>query len=156
MGRPPKCRRVEFLPHCTYFKPAGIPLWNLAEVGLTVEEVEALRLKDLEGLEQEKCAERMGISRPTFQRILTSARGKVTEALVHGKAIRVEGGNFEFVARRLHCPRCETEWERLPGDPAGEALCPTCSGTGSQPVNDHCNRKKRGGARCRGKQTRNT
>ncbi|RJX22120.1 MAG: DUF134 domain-containing protein [Desulforudis sp.] len=127
MGRPPKCRRVEFLPQCTFFKPAGIPLWSLEEVSLTVEEVEALRLKDMEGLEQEKCAERMGISRPTFQRILTGARQKVTQALVEGKAIRVEGGNYEYVSRRLRCAKCRTEWDSQPTDPA-DPSCPQCGG----------------------------
>lgn len=92
---------------------------------MTVEEVEALRLKDMDGLEQEACAERMGVSRPTFQRILTGARGKVTRALVEGKAIKVEGGNFEYVARRLRCGKCRTEWEpRLPGDK--DTICPKC------------------------------
>lgn len=125
MGRPPKCRRVEFLPRHTFFKPAGIPLWDLEEVSLAVEEVEALRLKDMEGLEQEKCAVRMGISRPTFQRVLTASRRKVTKALVEGKAIRVEGGCYEYVARRLRCTDCREEWETRPSDPL-EPHCPEC------------------------------
>ncbi|MCL6557939.1 MAG: DUF134 domain-containing protein [Firmicutes bacterium] len=125
MGRPPKCRRVEFMPHCTFFKPAGIPLCNLEEVGLGVEEVEALRLKDLEGLEQEDCADRMGISRPTFQRILTNARVKITEALVKGKAIRVEGGNFRLITHRVQCSTCGDEWEE-PLRSLGERECPRC------------------------------
>ncbi len=95
MPRPPKCRRVAFLPGATYFKPAGIPLRVLDEVRLSVEEAEAIRLKDLEGLEQEQSAERMNISRPTFQRVLASARQKIADALLNSKAIRIEGGNFE-------------------------------------------------------------
>jgi len=94
MPRPPKCRRVKFFPKHTYFKPAGIPLRELKEEILTVEEIEALRLKDLEGLEQEECAQSMSISRPTFQRILVEARKKVAKALIYGKAIRIEGGTF--------------------------------------------------------------
>ena len=113
------------MPHCTFFKPAGTPLCELEEVALTVEEVEALRLKDLEGLEQEACAERMGISRPTFQRILTSARTKLTEALVEGKAIKVEGGHYQFVARTWRCADCGAEWEVLPGE-KGNEHCPAC------------------------------
>lgn len=140
MGRPPKCRRVEFLPQYTFFKPAGIPLWNLEEVSLAVEEVEALRLKDMEGLEQEKCAERMGISRPTFQRVLTASRHKVTRALVEGKAIRVEGGHYEYVARRLRCTDCREEWETRPSDPL-EPLCPEC---GSEDVCRMPHRRGRG------------
>lgn len=140
MGRPPKCRRVEFLPRHTFFKPAGIPLWNLEEVSLAVEEIEALRLKDIEGLEQEKCAERMGISRPTFQRVLTASRQKVARALVEGKAIRVEGGCYEYVARRLRCGECLEEWETRPSDPL-DPLCPEC---GSEDVTRMPRRRRRG------------
>jgi len=86
MPRPQKCRRVEFLPDVTYFKPAGVPMRLLDEVILSVEEAEALRLKDLEGLEQSECAERMNISRPTFQRVLAAARQKMADALLHVEA----------------------------------------------------------------------
>jgi predicted DNA-binding protein (UPF0251 family) len=96
MSRPPKCRRVAFLPEATYFKPAGIPLRVLNEVRLSVEEAEAIRLKDLEGLEQKECAQRMSVSRPTFQRVLASARQKIADVLLNGKAVRIEGGNFEM------------------------------------------------------------
>ena len=95
MPRPTKCRRVAFLPSVTYFKPAGIPLKVLKAVRLSVEEAEAIRLKDLEGLEQEEGAEMMNISRPTFQRVLKSARRKMADALLCGKAIKVEGGSYE-------------------------------------------------------------
>lgn len=95
MPRPPRCRRVAFLPGITYFKPAGIPLRALEEIRLSIEEAEAIRLKDLEGLEQERGAEKMNVSRPTFQRVLASARQKIADALLNGKAIRIEGGNFE-------------------------------------------------------------
>jgi len=83
---------VAFLPNVTYFKPAGIPLRALGEVRLSVEEAEAIRLKDLESLEQEQGAERMNISRPTFQRVLASARQKVADALLNGRAVRIGGG----------------------------------------------------------------
>ncbi len=69
-----------------------MPLYSLDEVSLQLDELEALRLKDLKGLDQVDCAKEMGISQSTFQRILTAARAKVTEALIHGKAIRIEGG----------------------------------------------------------------
>jgi predicted DNA-binding protein (UPF0251 family)/predicted Fe-Mo cluster-binding NifX family protein len=95
MVRPTKCRLVSALPGVTYFKPAGIPLRFLREIRLSVEEAEALKLKDWEGLEQAAGAARMGVSRPTFQRILTIARRKVAEALLTGKAIRIEGGSFQ-------------------------------------------------------------
>jgi predicted DNA-binding protein (UPF0251 family) len=138
MSRPPKCRRVEFMPEMTYFKPAGIPVVELEEVQLTVEELEAIRLKDLLGLEQEGCAEKMGVSRPTYHRILSSARSKVAEALVEGKAIRVEGGHFQVVMRRFKCFNCGNQWE-LPcgvGPRGHEAICPKCQSSEVYRVND--------------------
>jgi len=96
--RPPKCWRIGNVPGVTYFKPAGIPLRLLQEVRLSLEEAEAIRLKDLEGLEQEEGAEKMGVSRPTFQRVLSRARRKIADALLHGRAIRIEGGNYELAA----------------------------------------------------------
>jgi len=97
MVRPRLCRRVRFNPNATYFKPRGIPLFQLEEVILHVDEFEAVRLKDLEGLEQEEAAKKMNISRPTFQRLVVSARKKIANALVHGKAIKIEGGNYKFL-----------------------------------------------------------
>ncbi len=94
MAREPKCRRVEFIPKVTLFKPVGIPCSCLEEVVVKLEELEAIRLKDLVGLEQEDCAEHMGVSRPTFQRILIEGRGKIAAALTVGQAIRIEGGNY--------------------------------------------------------------
>ena len=100
----------------------------LEEVCLSVEEAEAIRLKDLEGLEQEECAERMNVSRPTFHRVLGSARRKLADALLNGKAIRIDGGNFEMATRRFRCLDGH-EWEvpfeaMIVGPPR---LCPTCN-----------------------------
>ncbi|MFC2070911.1 DUF134 domain-containing protein [Chloroflexota bacterium] len=128
MPRPIKCRRVAFLPETTYFKPVGIPMRLLEEVNISIEEAEAIRLKDLEGLEQEQCAERMSISRPTFQRVLEPARKKLADALLHGKAIKIDGGNFEMAVSSFRCSRGH-EWNlpfevvtvRQPG------FCPTCN-----------------------------
>jgi predicted DNA-binding protein (UPF0251 family) len=88
-GRPRLRRFVRFNPQVTYFKPQGIPLRTLEVVKLTVEELEALRLKNIEGLDQTECAQKMKTSQSTFQRILTSAYKKISQALVKGKAIRV-------------------------------------------------------------------
>ena len=133
MSRPPKCRRVEFLPNVTYFKPAGIPLRDLEEVRMSIEEAEAVRLKDLEGLEQEQGAEKMNVSRPTFQRVLASARQKIADALLNGKAIRIDGGNFEMTWRRFRCRRGH-EWELETPVSILPELCPTCSLPDVQPV----------------------
>jgi predicted DNA-binding protein (UPF0251 family) len=136
MPRPIKWRRVAFIPQVTYFKPAGIPLRALEEVGLTVEELEAIRLKDVEGLQQEECAERMRISRPTFHRVLESARQKVADALINGKAVRVEGGNFALASQRFRCRRDGHEW-RVPFEAVASGLplaCPRCDSPSVLPV----------------------
>ena len=96
MVRPRLCRRVKFNPEITYFKPRGIPLRELKEVILPVDEYEAVRLKDLEGLEQEECARKMNVSQPTFHRLVLSARKKIADAIINGKAIRIEGGNYKI------------------------------------------------------------
>jgi len=97
MPRPRICRRVRFLPGVTYFKPAGIRMRDLEETIVTVDEFEAIRLKDLEGLDQANAAEKMKISQPTFFRLLDSARKKISDALVNGKAIRIEGGEYKVL-----------------------------------------------------------
>jgi predicted DNA-binding protein (UPF0251 family) len=128
VARPPKRRRVDTMPPYSFFKPQGVPLRNLAEVQLTVEEVEALRLKDLEGLEQEACAERMGIARTTFQRILVGARRKVADALTNGKALRIAGGHYRLALRHLVCGDCGFEWD-VPygnGERARDMECTAC------------------------------
>ena len=136
MSRPPKCRRVGFIPEMTYFKPAGVPIRSLEEVCLSVEEAEAIRLKDLEGLDQEDGAQKMNVSRPTFQRVLASARAKVADGLLNGKAIRIEGGNFDMATRRFYCRRAGHEWD-VPAESvvAGPPRqCPKCQSPDIQPV----------------------
>jgi len=133
MPRPQKCRRVAYLPPVTYFKPAGIPLGSLEEVVLTVEEAEALRLKDIEGLEQGESAEKMNISRSTFQRVLASARQKIADAILNGKAVNIKGGNFEMAFHRFRCRRGH-EWDLATPVDATPESCPTCSTEDVQPV----------------------
>jgi len=93
-GRPKKFRKIGFFPEITYFKPAGIPLRELEEVVLSLDEVEALRLAELQDLEQEEAAKKMKISRITFLRILHSAHKKIAESLIYGKAIQMKGGDI--------------------------------------------------------------
>ncbi len=97
---------------------------------LSVEEIEAIRLKDREGLEQEECAGRMQVSRPTFQRILAGARSKLAEAIIEGKAIKVEGGNYRIAAGQFVCSRCrgsiETACQR---GRRRSMVCPQCEPT---------------------------
>ena len=97
--RPRIPRRVWFEPGVTYYKPAGVRMIHLEEVILTVDEFEAVRLKDYEGLEQTEAAKKMNISQSTFQRIYESARKKIADAIVNGKAIRIEGGSYRMMGR---------------------------------------------------------
>ncbi|MBN2030231.1 DUF134 domain-containing protein [bacterium] len=92
MPRPKKLRWISGHPGVSYFKPQGVPLRFLSQVRLEVDELEALKLADLEGLSQEEAADQMNVSRATFGRIVEEARRKVADALVHGKAIQIEGG----------------------------------------------------------------
>ena len=90
MPRPRKRRRVTLLPRAWIYKPAGVPLESLRRVALLPEELEALRLADLEQLTQEQAAGRMGVSRSTFQRIVAQAHRQVALALTEGCALVVE------------------------------------------------------------------
>lgn len=126
MSRPVKCRRVCFLPGVTYFKPAGIPMRFLSEVCLSLEEAESIRLKDLENLDQNQCAAHMDISRPTYQRVLISARKKIADALLNGKAVRITGGNYESVRLHFICSNGH-EWDAHWSSSAEtDRLCPKC------------------------------
>jgi len=89
MVRPRLCRRIRFNPNITYFKPQGVPMRFLEVIELTTEEVEALRLRNIKDLEQEEAAKKMNTSQSTYQRILSSAYKKITEALIEGKAIKI-------------------------------------------------------------------
>jgi predicted DNA-binding protein (UPF0251 family) len=98
MPRPRHSRRVGCLPQSNYYKPRGIPLAILEQVNLSFDELEAIRLADLEGMYHEQAAEKMNISRQTFGRIIESAHRKIADALVNGKALAIEGGTVEFTA----------------------------------------------------------
>jgi predicted DNA-binding protein (UPF0251 family) len=90
MPRPPCPRTIAHSPPASFFKPAGIPLRDLREIGLGADELEAMRLADCEELYHAEAAGRMGVSRQTFDRILRRGRQKVAHALVNGCALRVE------------------------------------------------------------------
>ncbi|MCI8501501.1 MAG: DUF134 domain-containing protein [Oscillospiraceae bacterium] len=116
MPREPKCRRVCAEPGCRQFSPEhceGPP------VVMSVEELEAVRLCDLEGLDQEEAAARMNVSRGTLQRVLYSARKRMAEALVFGKRLIIEGGNYEIADRECgqrSCCHCRFEKEETKTD----------------------------------------
>ena len=127
MVRPQKDRMVAFNPEISYFKPRGIPMIDLEEVCLTVDQREAIRLSDLLGMSHEDAGHRMGVSRATFGRIIQRARNAVADALINGKAINVEGGSYRIVskARLFHCIKCNLEWEE-PFGSGRPKCCPAC------------------------------
>ena len=155
MARPRNCRRVGCLPESQYFKPRGIPLSVLEEINLTVDEFEAIRLADLEGLYQEQAAERMNISRQTFGRIIESGHKKVAEALVKGKALKIEGGDFDMASmRNFRCSDCQHSWEH-PYGTGRPKNCPSCkSGNIFRTDKDRGFGKEQGRC-CRGTQQNN-
>ena len=130
MSRPPKWRKVEFIPNIQHFVPSDAQGNNMEENILRIEEIEAIRLKDLEKLEQEECAVKMEVSRQTFQRILNIGREKIADSIINGKAIRIEGGNFTRNICPVHCLDCNKEWqesyENFEKIIKGEYNCPEC------------------------------
>ncbi len=89
MPRPRLCRKIQFRPDVTYFKPQGIPMRNLAVIELTHEELEAYRLRYVSDLDQESAAQEMKTSASTYQRIINSAYKKIADSLINGKAIKI-------------------------------------------------------------------
>jgi len=103
--RPRKRRILSRTPRPAIYKPAGVPLDALRRIKLLHEEMEALRLADLENLSQAEAATRMGVSRSTFQRIVARARRQVARALTEGQALQIEGGTFEVSTPGPRGPR---------------------------------------------------
>lgn len=129
MARPTKDRIIEKLPEIRFFKPAGVPNKKLETVEMTMEEVESLRLKEVKGLTQAEAAEIMSVSRPTFQRVLSSARQKTAEALTCGKAIKFKGGDYRLVKPK-HCHHCGKRMRRHQNNKerkdSPQNSCPNC------------------------------
>ena len=135
MPRPRRSRRIFFDPRITYFKPAGVLLKNLQDSVLTKDELEAVRLIDLENIEQTKAGKKMKISQATLSRLLNSARKKIADALISGKAIKIQGGNYEMVQPRgrglgMGRGRGAGGRGRMGGPasagPGGDCVCPKC------------------------------
>jgi predicted DNA-binding protein (UPF0251 family) len=127
MVRPQKDIRVAFNPEISYFKPRGIPMVQLEEVRLTVDEREAIRLSDLLGMSHEEAGRCMGVSRATFGRIIQKGRKIIADALINGKAINVEGGNYRIVnqSRIFKCKNCNHHWHEEKGT-GRPRRCPKC------------------------------
>lgn len=150
MPRPRLCRRIGFEPNITYFKPAGIRMVELEESVLTVDEFEAIRLKDMLGMDQEQAAKKMNISQPTFHRLILSARKRIADAIVNGKAIKIQGGVYKTVpelkqpmrgmgrggrkrrgfggpAMICVCTACGHQITKQRGIPCASLVCPKCN-----------------------------
>jgi len=127
MVRPQKDRRVAFNPAISYFKPRGIPMLQLEEVRLTVDELEAIRPSDLLGMSHEEAGHCMLVSRATFGRIIQNGRRAIADALINAKAINVEGGNYRIVNqnRIFKCKSCNHMWEEEKGT-GRPRRCPKC------------------------------
>ena len=126
LGRPRCLRKVSGIPDVDYFKPRGIPLVNLEKVRLKVEELEAIRLVDLLDLKHEEAAQQMNVSRKTLWRDLKSGRKKIADALTSGKAIKIEGGDFVTLEKRIfRCEDCGHEWKE-PHGTGRPGKCPKC------------------------------
>ncbi len=106
MARPQKKRKVHTPPIFTNFKPSGISAKDLEFVILTLDEFEAIRLSDFLGMSQEEAAVEMEISRPTFTRLIETARNKIADFLINGKNLRLEGGNIHFRQNIIKCEDC--------------------------------------------------
>jgi predicted DNA-binding protein (UPF0251 family) len=130
MARPSKCRWIYCEPTVTMFKPRGTPSTSLETIVLAVDELEALRLKDWNGLEQEQVAVKMNVSQPTLHRMLESAHKKIADVLVHGKALVIEGGNYVVREgeRLFKCDECQNEWQEPYGTGRPDE-CPKCEST---------------------------
>lgn len=127
MPRPRCCRRIHGTPGARIFKPAGLPATTLGEVSLSLEEYEAIRLADFEGLYQEEAARRMGVSRQTFGRGVEAARRKVARALVEGLVLRIEDPEAapRPALRDFLCDACGHAWQE-PFGTGRPAECPSC------------------------------
>ncbi|MGD2250292.1 MAG: DUF134 domain-containing protein [Candidatus Methanofastidiosia archaeon] len=145
MPRPRQCRRVRYGPKFQCFKPRGIALQGLEEINLTVDELEAVRLVDLEDKDQNEASQIMNVSQPTLHRTLKEARRKIVDALVSGKALIIDGGNYIMVQRKFHCYDCGHQWEVPFGTPRPQT-CPSCGST-----NIHRAPEDRGYARGQGR-----
>lgn len=123
MPRPTCKRRIAFQARTVYFKPAGIPLGAVREVIIGHDEVEAMRLKNLLGYPQEEAANQMGISQPTFHRLVNAAHQKITDAIINSKALRIEGGNVTVYEEAPGPCRYRRHWGEgcVSADTAAEA-----------------------------------
>ncbi len=128
MPRKRCCGQIDDYPVFQKFVPDQFVPEKVMTLGY--EEIEAIRLKDMAGLDQEECARQMTLTRPTFQRILIHARKKLATALIEGQTIMIEGGHYQMANRIFECVDCGQVWEEPPCTEGGkhgyEIACPKC------------------------------
>jgi uncharacterized protein len=106
MPRPQKSRKIGIPPKMKGFKPFGMPVCKIDPIFLTFEEYESIRLVNYDKQSQEQAAINMNISRPTFTRIYNKALKQIAKSFVEGKAIIIEGGNYELDKDWYRCKKC--------------------------------------------------
>jgi len=156
MTRPVKCRKVSGEPPYRVFRPSGCQGVRIEGVEMSLDELEAIRLADLEGLYQEAAAREMHVSRQTFGNILASARHKVAEMLIYGRELTVTGGNIMVSSeeRVFGCVACGHAWSVAQGLPRPE-VCPSCASENihRRSTGGGFGGGRMGGGRCRGLKT---
>lgn len=151
MARPQKCRRIDYAPETVFFKPAGVMMKELEEIELTLDELEAVRLADFEGLYQDTAAMKMNISRQTFGIIINSAHKKIADFLINGKALRINGGVVDMNAsdsRSFICYDCKKSFD-VPFGTTKPGKCPNCGSNNIHRSPDERGRKRRGTGACK-------
>ena len=124
--KPKKIREVFLPPKVVFFKPQGTFLRETEIINLNIDEYEAIRLADYEKLKHYESSKMMNISRPTFTRLLESAHNKISSAIVEGKAIRIEGGEFKFSGKVFQCNKCG-QFQNLKNEKDNAGICSNCS-----------------------------
>ena len=124
MARPEKKRHIRCNPSCYYFKPRGVRVGELEEINLAKDELEAIRLADLNGLFQEDAAIKMNISRATFGRIIVRAHQKIADAVINGKAIKIQDDFPISIKAKLNatCINCGRKYN----ESYNKKLCNNC------------------------------
>lgn len=148
MARPEKNRNVFVPPSFNNFKPAGVRIAEMQQILLTLDEYEALRLADYDGLEHIEAAEKMNISRPTFSRLIAKARQKMAEFIIEGKNLQIEGGAIHFSENMIACIDCGSRYKA--SFSRRNYTCPECGSKKFQDLargfgHGGCCRRHRGG-----------
>lgn len=132
MPRPRKRRRIRKRPRRLWFKPRGVPLSSIGQRDLSVDELEAMRLKHIEKMSQEEAANQMEVSRSTYARILKKAHEKITKFLVRGEALQIKEPEYVSMPREFQCGECGHTWNQ-PYGTGRPRECPECESIDIKP-----------------------